>query len=69
MYFLVVFFVTMPMNLQNKFEQDLVKIAPYVEEDEITQLKSDWVCMRSKPEYDVIYTTIDKIKEEYSLPK
>lgn len=69
MYFLVVFFVTMPMNLQNKFEQDLVKIAPYVEEDEITQLKSDWVCMRSKPEYDAIYITIDKTKEEYSLPK
>lgn len=69
MYLLIISFVTTPMSLHNKFEQDLVKIAPYVEEDEITQLKSDWVCMRSKSEYDVIYSTIDKAKENYSLPK
>lgn len=69
MYFFIIFFVTTPMSLHNKFEQDLVKIAPYVEEVEITQLKSDWVCMRSKSEYDIIYSVIDKVKEKYSLPK
>lgn len=47
----------------------MVKIAPYVEEAEIIQLKSDWVCMRSKSEYDKIYKIIDQVKEEYLLPK
>lgn len=69
MFLLIILFVTTPMRLHNKFEQDLVKIAPYIEETEITRLKSDWVCMRSKQEYDAICSTIDKVKENYSLPK
>lgn len=69
MYFFIFFFISKPMNLYNKFEQDMVKIAPYVEEAEIKQLKSDWVCMRSKSDYDAIYVVIDEVKAEYSLPK
>lgn len=67
-YLVFIVVVTTPMNLHNKFEQDMVKIAPYIEESEIYQLKSDWVCMRSKSEYDVIYLVIDKVKEENVLP-
>lgn len=65
---LLIFTISIPMQLHNSFEQDLVKIAPYVEENTITQLKSDWVCMRSEAEYEEIYVTINNIKAEYSLP-
>lgn len=58
-----------PRKLYANFEQDIIKIAPYVEEIEITQLKSDWVCMRSKSDYEEIYVIIDEVKEKHSLPK
>ena len=67
-YFLVIFFITTPISLSNKFEQDITKIAPYVEESEIIQLKSDWLCMRSKSDYDDIYERINIVKEEHELP-
>ena len=56
------------MELSNKFEQDIIKVTPYVEEKDIEKLKSDWVCMRSKSDYDVLYEYIDKIKTENKLP-
>ena len=56
------------MNLSNRFKQDIVKITPYVEEQEINQLESYWACMRSKAEYDAIYEYIDKMKTENDLP-
>jgi len=68
LYLLIIFFVTTPMELSNKFEQDIIKVTPYVEEKDIEQLKSDWVCMRSKSDYDVLYEYIDKIKTENKLP-
>lgn len=67
-YMFITFFVTAPMSLSNMFQQDIIKIAPYVEESEITQLKSDWVCMRSKEDFDAIYERINQIKEEHDLP-
>ena len=68
-YFLLTFFVTTPMSLYNKFEQDIVKITPYIDETEILKLKSDWVCMRSKSDYDRIYDVIDAVIQENALPK
>ena len=68
LYLFIIFFVTTPMELSNKFEQDIIKVTPYVEEKDIEQLKSDWVCMRSKSDYDVLYEYIDKIKTENKLP-
>lgn len=67
-YLFIIFFVTTPMSLSNEFEQDVVKIAPYVDEKDITQLKSDWVCMRSKADYDALYKYIDRVKIENDLP-
>ena len=69
LYAFITFFVTTPMSLYNKFEQDIVKIAPYVEECEIMHLKSDWVCMRSKADYDELYKKIDAVILENGLPK
>ena len=68
MYLFIIFFITTPMSLSNEFEQDIVKIAPYVEENDVKQLKSDWACMRSKADYDELYKYIDKIKTENNLP-
>lgn len=67
-YLFIIFFITAPMSLSNEFEQDIVKIAPYIEEDDVKQLKSDWACMRSKTDYDVLYEYIEKIKTENNLP-
>lgn len=67
-YVFISFFVMTPMNLSNKFSRDITSIAPYVEEQDIKLLQSDWVCMRSKADYDEIYKIIDNIKETYKLP-
>lgn len=67
-YLVFVFFISMPMSLSCKFEQDIIKITPYVEEQDVKKLESDWVCMRSKTDYDNIYKLIDNIKDTYSLP-
>ena len=68
MYVILTFFVGTPMALSNQFEQDIIKIAPYVEETEIKQLKSDWACMRSKADYEDIYEKINAVKDEHELP-
>ena len=43
LYMFTIFFVTTPMNLSNKFEHDIVKITPYVEEKDITQSDFNWL--------------------------
>ena len=63
------FMVIEPMNLYNKFERDVTKITPYVEEHEIQKIKSDWVCMRNKSDYEKIYAFITQIEDTYLLPK
>ena len=67
-YILVHTIVLKPAQLWSDFNNDITAIAPYVEEQEILQLKSDWVCMREKSDYIEIYQTIDAIKNEHSLP-
>ena len=67
-YIIIQGFVLKPANLRNKFEQDITMIHPYVEERLVYQLQSDWVCMRSKNDYDRIYECIDNVKKDFSLP-
>lgn len=68
LYVFTSFFVSIPMSLSNSFDKDIVQIAPYIEENEIVQLKSDWVSMRSKADYEEIYNRINAVKEEHELP-
>lgn len=68
-YLFLTFFVTTPMSMYNKFQQDIVKIAPYVNKRDVIQLRSDWVCMRSKADYDEIYVVINQVIEENALPR
>lgn len=65
---IVIMFVSIPMNLHDEFERDMVKIAPYIEEQEVKELKSKWVCMRSRDAYEEIYAIIDEIEEKFDLP-
>ena len=58
--------ILLPDEIQEKVYNE--QIAPYVEENDVKQLKSDWVCMRSKADYDELYKYIDKIKTENNLP-
>lgn len=68
-YFYMGFFITAPMTISNGFKNDIIKITPYVEEYDIKKLQSDWVCMRSKADYDKIYEVINGVKKEHNLPK
>lgn len=60
-------FILRPVNIRDKFDRDIIMIYPYVEESAIYKLKSEWVRMRSKDDYDKIYDYIHRIKLEYSL--
>lgn len=68
MYLYCSFSIIAPMSLSDKFSQDIVKIAPYIEECDMKKLQSDWVCMRSKADYDKIYETINGVKKTHNLP-
>lgn len=63
------FFVLYPSSIKNKFDRDITMIYPYVEEATIHKLRSNWVCMRSKSDYDDLYLYIDQIQIDNSLPK
>lgn len=68
-YFSVIMaFDVFPHAMWAEYQNDLIKIAPYIEQQELDQIKSDWVCMQSKEDYDDIYSRINKIKEENDLP-
>lgn len=67
--FLIYFTFIKPHTLWIDFEQDITMISPYIEEIEVRQLQSNWVCMRSKDDYIEIYKVIDNIKYIHSLPK
>lgn len=51
--------VQKPVKLKEQFDLEIQIIAPYVEEDVITKLKSDWVLMCSKEQYLEIYDVIE----------
>ena len=64
----IITFDVIPHVLWTDYQMDLIKIAPYIEQQELDEIKSDWVCMQSKEDYDDIYNRINKIKEEHDLP-
>ena len=61
-------FYFLPHGLWTDYQQDLTKIAPYIEQQDLNQIKSDWACMQSKEDYDAIYKRINEIKAEHNLP-
>lgn len=69
LYINLTLFVSRPMQLYNTFQRDIVKIAPYIQENQIIKLKSDWVCMRTKSDYDAVYMIISSVVDNHALPK
>lgn len=51
----------MPATMHAAFDREIIQLAPYVESEEIDSLKSDWVSMTSKNDYELI------VKEIYSI--
>lgn len=65
----MVHFVQKPIKLKEQFDLEIQIIAPYVEEDVITKLKSDWVLMYSKEQYLEIYDVIDAELEKQGISR
>lgn len=53
------FYAIYPCIIKDKMDLTIEKITPYVEKNEIYKLRSDWVQMKSKDDYDKI---INKVK-------
>lgn len=56
-----------PCLFSEKFEREITKIVPYVDDDQIDMLRSKWVSMETKSDYDVIWNKIEDIKQENAL--
>lgn len=57
-----------PNAVYRDFQRDLTQISPYIEQQELDIIRSDWVCMQTKEDYDAIYERINQVKEEHDLP-
>lgn len=66
---MMVNFVQRPIELKKQFDLEVQVIAPYVDEDVIAKLKSDWVMMYSKAQYLEIYKTIDAELEKLGISR
>ena len=68
-YFTEVFaFTIIPNAIWRDYQRDLIKIAPYVDDEKLETIQSNWVCMQTKEDYDNIYECINKVKKDYQLP-
>ena len=76
-YFLILIFLLInpfaahayAIYLKSKFEADILKITPYTQHETIDVLKSNWICMKCKADYDSIYEKIESIIDENKLKK
>lgn len=63
----IVIFQFIPTIYKDEFDRRITQITPYVEEEEIDLLKSDWVSMTTKSDYDLIDDAIKRIVTENGL--
>lgn len=63
----IVFYIAYPVAQKNNFDLDLIKISPYVSEEKIFILRSDWTQMQEKSDYDRIYDFINETKSANKL--
>ena len=56
-----------PVAFKVSFERRITQIIPYVEDEKIEILQSDWVCMETMEDYDALIEEIDCIREEHNL--
>lgn len=60
-------FIVEPVRTKAQFDIEIQVVAPYVEEQEITKLRSDWVRMRSRADFEKICLKIERIYLENGL--
>lgn len=63
----VILFVFAPTLVKGEFDRKIIQITPYVTEERINLLKSDWVSMESKADYKEISEYIDSVLVENGL--
>ena len=61
--------VLRPSYLKEKFTQDITVIAPYVGNDVVLKLNSDWILMRDRDAYEAIYEIINDVKDVNGLTR
>ncbi|MDR0974385.1 MAG: hypothetical protein LBL80_01695 [Ruminococcus sp.] len=57
----------MPLLHNEYFDYSMKSISPYISNQEVLQLESDWVNMRSYEDYMKIYERLIEVKEQYNL--
>ena len=62
-------FMYFPYISRNAFENDIIRITPYVEATEIDRLRSDWVQMRGRADYEEIRSRIEYITYSNNLTR
>ena len=56
-----------PIVVLDMFIRDIQMIRPYTDSKTVSMIESDWTRMKSKEDYDDIYSVINSIKKENSL--
>lgn len=56
-----------PLYLSDTFERHIIMITPYTTSEQIDMLKSDWVRMTTKADFEAIDKQVMQIVEEYGL--
>lgn len=59
--------IIFPLFLNDTFDRYIVIVAPYTDDDTIKKLKSDWMLMETKEDYEAIDASITEILEEHNL--
>lgn len=65
LYILVYWYI--PAAMHAAFDREIIQLTPYLESEEIDSLKSNWVSMTSKDDYELIVKEIDSIVIENAL--
>jgi len=60
-------FLIFPVTLKEKFDIQLEKISPYIKQEEVIQLRSDWRQMTSINDYKNLIEKTNKIENTYIL--
>lgn len=60
-------FALSPIELKAKFDLSIQIIEPYVDDETVEKLRSDWILMKSAEDHAVIQSTIDDILNELDI--
>lgn len=63
----VIIYELAPTFCKEEFDRKIIQITPYIEKRDIDILKSKWVTMKSKDDYDIISNEINRILVENNL--